>query len=411
MDVLEKVDHYNEKELRRLFSERGELLDESIQNPELNSKVWFPGFIINYLFNLDLDKNEAKRHYSNIHHHQDEMRSLLNRDVGFRTAALDYFLNLKEMIKNPRFVEIELYDEILRMTKEDPKTGCYNSQFFNEIVEKEMRRAKRYHQKLSLVLLDIDDFKSLNDNYGHLFGDRVLKSFSSVLRECVRKEDVVGRFGGDEFIILIPQTGRVGARFLAERIHQTLISYFQNKDMPDENVEITFSAGIATYPMDSEDYEGLIQVADEALYKSKLLGKNRIYDYLDEDISEIDTEDPDNPDRRKYARYWMAEDNEIEILNDKNKITMHGKVLNISPNGILMECSNKISDSFLRETVDLQIKKIGKVNLKDITIRANVKRYISSEDAKLKFYIGLEFNRILESEKWHYIQSFNKQTA
>jgi len=212
--------------------------------------------------------------------------------------------------------------------------------------------------------------------------------------------DTVFLQGGDEFIIIIPQTGRVGTRFLAERIKENLVAYFSRMEFSGKKVQITFSAGIATYPMDAQDYEGLIRAADKALYKSKLLGKNRIYDFLDDENNE-DLEDPE--ERRKSSRCIISDQNEVEIITNQEQLALQGKLLNISPNGVLMECFCEMDASLLKDSIDLQIKKIGNYQMPAMNIKANVTR-LSNEHEKLKFYLGLEFDREMEMDKWKNIE-------
>ena len=231
---------------------------------------------IKHLTGAEVSEEDAVDLYSKIVSRQNEMMRLLNRNIDIRTAAMDYFINSNlSIVKNPRIIDTDDLDKVLKSCDEDPKTGCYNAKFLNVFLEKEFYRARRYCQKFSVIMIDIDNFKQVNDTYGHLFGDRILQLFSKVLLGLARKEDVVARFGGDEFSIVLPQTGRIGARCLAERIKHKM----ENVLIDDGFQNISFSAGIATYPMDAEDVEGLVVCADSALYQSKKHGKNCINGY------------------------------------------------------------------------------------------------------------------------------------
>ena len=198
-------------------------------------------------------------------------------------AALDYLTEKTDLLKNPQIIDYSLLDNIRKRSNEDPKTGCYNSGFLNEFAIREINRAKRYYQQLSLIIADVDDFKTINDQFGHIFGDLVLKNFAGAIKDSIRNEDYLFRFGGDEFVIILPQTGRTGARCLAERVKLKINERFKGTEYLDKGIEFGFSAGIATYPIDGDNYEKLLASADSALYKSKQMGKNRIFDYFDKD--------------------------------------------------------------------------------------------------------------------------------
>ncbi len=277
---IEKLYQSGEERMIHLLTNQFELVDEMIGITEGEDSVkfgWFYRLIINLLTSLEMDEEEARSHYFKILENKYYLSEKMGRDIGIRVAALDYFQNIIKSLKNPKIMEIAFFEQILKLSKEDPKTGCYNSKFISEFVIKELKRAKRHKLKLSLIMIDLDDFKDVNDKLGHLGGDKVLKEFSHILSNSVRDEDIIARFGGDEFMIVLPQTGRTGGRSLAERIISKCKDYFHDKKDITNKIDITFSCGIATYPYDALDYEGLVKVADNALYSAKHLGKNRIF--------------------------------------------------------------------------------------------------------------------------------------
>lgn len=276
---IEKLYQSGEEKLIHLLTDQFELLDEMIVLTENKNSLelgWFYRLIINLLTSLEMEEQEARNHYFKILENKYYLSEKMGRDIGIRVAALDYFQNIIKSLKNPKIMEISFFEQILKLSKEDPKTGCYNSKFISEFIVKEIKKARRHRLKLSLIMTDIDDFKSVNDNFGHLAGDKVLKEFCNILSKSARDEDIIARFGGDEFMIVLPQTDREGARCFAERIIAGCRKYFEGKKEMAEKVNITFSCGIATYPDDAPDYEGLVQAADNALYSAKRLGKNKI---------------------------------------------------------------------------------------------------------------------------------------
>lgn len=159
----------------------------------------------------------------------------------------------------------------------DPLTGCANRRVLDECLKAELERARRYDQVVTVVLLDVDEFKRVNDTHGHIMGDRVLKQLAVILRRELRTMDFLARFGGEEFVIVLPETGGTGARILADRILRRV----QQHNFGDAAVAVwvTLSAGIATFPDDrAADEELLLKLADENMYKAKRAGRNRYRD-------------------------------------------------------------------------------------------------------------------------------------
>jgi diguanylate cyclase (GGDEF)-like protein len=404
-ELMEYLDSPEEDRLRHILSHNGELMEDLIGIAENGSEIrsgWFYRFIIHVLTNLEMNEEEARQHYFRILEHKFALSESLNRDIGLRVATLDYFHNICKLFENPKMVELSFFEEIIRMSREDTKTGCFNANFMAEFASKEIRKSERNHQNLSVIIIDIDNFKTINDKYGHLFADQILKKFSELLHESVRTEDLISRFGGDEFVILLPQTGRIGARCLGERVKQHMADYFHEKKHLDEKLSITFSAGIASYPYDASDYEGLVKKADQALYRSKQLGKNRIYDSLENEPAAV--ENSNFSDKRKFMRYKVESSNDVEIGDKDNLFSVSGKIVNISTGGLLLECSCKISDELLMNNVGLCLKKLGQHSLSNIPLSGNIVR-IAKETDRMKFFLALKFEQQIEPSLWSVMEN------
>lgn len=147
----------------------------------------------------------------------------------------------------------------------DSLTGLYNRRYFRELIALEFTRLKRYLSFFSLLMIDIDNFKNYNDTQGHSAGDELLKKAAGIFKNTVREADTVCRYGGEEFVVTLPQTDKKGAEFLAERLRVQTNLYLPT----------TISIGVATFPDDAQDIEALIEKADAALYKAKQSGKNK----------------------------------------------------------------------------------------------------------------------------------------
>jgi diguanylate cyclase (GGDEF)-like protein len=158
----------------------------------------------------------------------------------------------------------------------DRLTGLYNFGYFLERLKEERLRAERYHRLLSLVILDIDHFKKYNDSSGHPAGNEVLKKIATILKQEAREVDIVARYGGEELVIILPETSRKRAMELAERIRQrvsdALFEHMQSQPLG----RLTISAGVATFPVDASNEEDLIKRADSSLYLAKSQGRNRV---------------------------------------------------------------------------------------------------------------------------------------
>jgi diguanylate cyclase (GGDEF)-like protein len=160
-----------------------------------------------------------------------------------------------------------LFEEAKKLSLTDPLTSLPNRRSFEIFLNGEIRRASRYRRTFSLLMIDYDNFKNYNDAYGHIAGDDILQTFSLLLKETIRDVDFLGRYGGDEFIAVLPETDRTFALEVAERMRKKI----QNQKL---NPAITLSIGIASFPNDSDNQEMLINLADRACYEAKELGGN-----------------------------------------------------------------------------------------------------------------------------------------
>lgn len=171
--------------------------------------------------------------------------------------------------------KIRLFQETKRLSITDGLTGLFNSRYFYKQLEAEIARSNRYGHSFSLILFDIDSFKKLNDTYGHQAGDEVLIELARIFQSASRETDIVVRYGGEEFVVVLPNTSEADTINLAGRIRS---SVEQTAFLPDltGGVTITLSGGVASYPMNAGDVKSLLNAADTALYTAKTSGKNRI---------------------------------------------------------------------------------------------------------------------------------------
>ncbi|MCD6248891.1 MAG: sensor domain-containing diguanylate cyclase [candidate division Zixibacteria bacterium] len=169
--------------------------------------------------------------------------------------------------------------ELLRRTEElsiiDELTNSYNYRFFVQKFQEEKKRAVRYNLPLSIIMIDIDWFKKLNDSFGHEIGNIVLKQLASVVEKCIRDVDIFARYGGEEFVVILPQTPLSEAQVIGERIRSQVEAMIIDT-VTKGTVQITVSIGVSSYPENGRSEEELVTVADQALYRAKDSGKNLV---------------------------------------------------------------------------------------------------------------------------------------
>ncbi len=187
---------------------------------------------------------------------------------------------LKEEIKKPkprtRALE-KLFNELYVYATRDHLTGVFNRRVLDELLSKEISKSIRHNLPLSLVILDVDDFKNYNDKYGHLQGDMALRTITKVVSKMTRKEDFVARYGGEEFIIVLPDTKLEKAKEVAEKIRKAIAETkikLINKSIEKSAEKLTVSMGIAQ--LNKRDVQNMLARADTALYKAKAKGKNQV---------------------------------------------------------------------------------------------------------------------------------------
>lgn len=169
-----------------------------------------------------------------------------------------------------------LYKLTRRLAVTDELTGIANYRYLQQRIDEEMSRAKRFGKDLSLLMIDTDDFKGFNDAYGHLAGDRALSEFGGVLGRAVRDIDVIARYGGEEFAVVLPETDAAGAFVAAEKIREAFSEHLFPDDTGARTCTLTVSIGMATYPTNAESKDALLRESDDALYRAKNSGKNRV---------------------------------------------------------------------------------------------------------------------------------------
>ena len=194
--------------------------------------------------------------------------------VGFTAVAL---ILLADIATAAARAQRHSRDEALRASRFDSLTGLYNRAFFFTTMEQEIRRSDRMGRDFTMLMLDLDDLKPVNDTFGHQWGDRLLKSVADAIRHTIRFTDAAARYGGDEFVVLLPETDAAGGYVVAEKLRRDVAALTLRA--ADRTVRSSVSVGLVTYPHDGATIEQLVAAADVAMYESKRRGKNRIVGY------------------------------------------------------------------------------------------------------------------------------------
>jgi len=165
------------------------------------------------------------------------------------------------------------YEALLERAQHDALTGLANHGHFRSALESELSRASRYEREVSVVMIDVDFFKSFNDRYGHLAGDQALVKVARGIQQCCRASDMAGRYGGEEFGVILPETPIEGGQAFGEKIRASIEALAFG---PSDEARLSISAGVATFPRDGETPRDVLEAADKQLYRAKSLGRNRV---------------------------------------------------------------------------------------------------------------------------------------
>lgn len=237
---------------------------------------------------LVLEQDEVSRRHAEVFLDEGRVRV---RDLGSRNGTLVNDQDLRGTIRTLvdgdritvgtvilKFIESDtenkFHEVIYRLKVEDALTGAHNKRYLMEFLEREVARASRHQGPLSLVIYDIDHFKRINDAYGHLAGDAILRESSALVKEMVRREDCFARYGGEEFCLVLPDVRADGAATLAERIRAKIEG--QRFEFNGVHIPVTVSVGSAQLPASVHAPEPFIALADERLYRAKHAGRNRV---------------------------------------------------------------------------------------------------------------------------------------
>ena len=314
----------------RIAQARLDAVDDESFIADLNGLVRRHGehvcpYIFNSLAALELPVDDAVSLWTQLQTHRLELAATLGREIGIVTALSD-LLDQTGRGSHAQLIDTRVLERAVRGTTHDYLTGLCNRTYFDETYEQQVNFAKRYNSHLSVLFLDIDDFKEINDSIGHIAGDLALKTVAGIINNAKRNSDISARFGGEEFVLLMPHTSSDNAYNLAERIRKEIEQTTLTFNV--QRFSLTISGGLASYPQHSTDPGDLLVMADSALYLAKGAGKNAIALFKKE--------------KRRYLRMKLQQPILAQELGFKNNNIYPGTSMDIGMGGILFECETPI---------------------------------------------------------------------
>jgi diguanylate cyclase (GGDEF)-like protein len=298
------------------------------------------------LTRLGFEEQEARHHWNVILEHRARMTEALGRDVGVRVAVLDYFVNVNRKLVQPTLIDVTMLDLEGGDAGRDRLTGIASERAFRTTLQSELRRARRYEQKVAVVVLDLDEFSAVNARAGELVGDRLLREAAILLSNNVRDIDLAARLGEDEFALLLPETDRNGGLLVAERARREIERFFAAREVDGRPAGLTLSCGVASYPEDASTAERLLEAAAQALYLAKASGRNGAVTY--------------RPERRRFLRFELEPGRfEIEVLAPPDLLP--GSARDLSRNGILFSSPERLE---IGEPIEIRLADEAQTSLR-----------------------------------------------
>lgn len=342
---------------------------------ELNSFVEeFGGIagqiIFQVMADLHLNRDDAIEYWMKIHQYGLWLNEQVGHPLPLVATMCDYFSQQKhKLISNPKLTTYQHFDNLVNHSTIDRLTGLFNRNCLNDTLNHLLALTQREGTELSFVFLDLDDFKLVNDNYGHQMGDFVLRQFGKLLSSSIRQSDIALRYGGEEFIILMPNTNFKDALILSNRIRLKVKSTPLSKDGIKLNISI--SGGLAVYPTHAKTANELIYSADRALYSAKGAGKNNIKVFKNEN--------------RHFLRVPLLTKIKVKAINFDGSTIEEGDCQNICLGGVLFETTQLY---FFGDAIQLAIEE-GTGNF--IVIFGSVVRVDPLADDRFSIAVSFSF--------------------
>jgi diguanylate cyclase (GGDEF)-like protein len=287
---------------------------------QVNGDAVYP-VIFSTLTSLELSSAVAKRYWSDILVHRQKLSAVLDREVCLVPAITDFLCSEIRSLKHPKIIDSKAFVKVVTESTHDSLTGLFNRTYLDEALEQQISSANRQNTNISVLFLDIDDFKEINDSFGHQAGDMVLSTIAELIQEETRGSDIATRYGGEEFVVLMPHTDSISALVLAERIR---VKIAKTKHVIEGKAhQLTVSGGIASYPAHAQTAKDLLSLDDSSLYRSKGAGKNKISLFKE--------------DKRRFLRIKFSRELKIRELGFNDAQAFSATSKDICIGGVLFE--------------------------------------------------------------------------
>ena len=331
--------------------------------------------LLHLLSHMRFEAAEAEEHWDAVLQHREELADAIGSEVELSVALVSYFVRSRKL-QHPKVIELKLFEETRASAYKDELTGLHNFRFLQEYLQWEVKRCERYGGEFSIAMCDIDNFKDFNDRFGHDFGNETLRALARGLEEVGREQDVAVRYGGEEFVLIMPETSKEDAGRVAERVCKEIA---QLEFSPSDRTRgVTMSLGVAAYPADALTPDDLIRCADRAMYIAKARGKNQVQLY--------------GTNRRSHRRVHVEVQGKLRVLKDES---LPFSTLDISERGLRFMLKESVSLNSIVEFVltlpdnGQEIKAYGRVIRIDEGEDGGHKVALSIMDIENREYLAL----------------------
>jgi diguanylate cyclase (GGDEF)-like protein len=286
------------------------------------------------LTHLEFEEADAVRHWNEFKNYHAGFEKDLGYSIDARITTLSYFINENKQLTNPKIIEMKVFQSTQDKVILDELTSLYNYRHFKERIKAEMQVAVDRDEMLSLIIIDIDDFKHINDDYGHLIGDGILRQIAMLIRSEISNRGDTFRYGGEEFAVIVPRASKQEVYDIANRLCKTIAAhtFIKENSASRHEMSVTASLGIAVYPYDCDNSNVLIGNADNALYNAKGSGKNIACLYSE--------------NQRRTKRLNTSVNGELTRFEESS---VSIRTLNVSKGGIRFLCEEKLPDESVVE--------------------------------------------------------------
>ena len=291
------------------------------------------------LTHLEFEEADAIRHWDEFKNYHAKFEKDLGYPIDTRITTLSYFINENKQLTNPKIIEMKVFQSTQDKVILDELTSVYNYRHFRQRIKEEMRGAVDREEMLSLIIIDIDNFKRVNDDYGHLAGDGILRQIALLMKSEISVQGETFRYGGEEFAVIVPRTGKQEVYEIANNLCEKIAehAFINENSAPRHEMSVTASLGVAAYPQDCEDSNSMVENADKALYNAKGSGKNIVCLYSE--------------NQRRTKRLNLSVQGKLTSFKASSVAI---RTLNVSKGGIRFLCEKELlSDSVVELKLDL----------------------------------------------------------